>query len=171
VTFGNVTTAGATNVTLDPQCAAIPQGFIVAGDAGTSCLTVTTTASYNGGVNVCIPVPPPVPTSPAVVQCDPNPTQAPCPIAGIDPRLDAGTFDPTGNPLCCGRVDSTITSAAGSNPICFTTAGLSLFAVGTAVSAMPSTPAVGAPMVVWLAIGLALLGGAAAARQGRVRKA
>jgi hypothetical protein len=137
VTFASVTTAGSTNVSADPSCSTLPSGFLVSGSGTTSCLTVSTTATYSGGIDVCIPLPSPAPASPAVVQCDPNPSSGPCPGAGMDPALEQQTTGPQNNPLCCGNVTSYVNTPPGANPICITTHGLSSFAVGASVAAVP----------------------------------
>ena len=141
VTFSTVTSEGGTNIVVDPHCPTVPSGLLTAGD----CLSavVSTTAAYAGGVSVCLPMPSPAPTgSLAVVQCDPNPGNQPCPLADIDPRLVHATADPFGSPLCCGSVIDTVTTAPGADPVCFTTSSLSLFAVGQALPAAP-VPALG----------------------------
>ncbi len=146
VTFGTVATAGATNIVVDPLCPTVPAGLLAGGSpAGCVSAVVSTTAAYTGGVSVCIPMPSPAPTAPIVVQCDPNPGNQSCPLTGTDPRLVQAVTDPLGNPLCCGSVTDTVTTALGADPVCFTTTSLSLFAVGQAAAtpAAPNVPALG----------------------------
>jgi hypothetical protein len=151
-----VASAGATNIVLDPLCPTVPGGLLLTGN-GAGCLSavVSTTTTYVGGVSVCIPMPSPAPTSPVVVQCDPNPASQPCPSAGIDPRLVQATTDPLGNSLCCGQVNNTITTAPGADPVCFTTSSLSLFAVGQAV---PTTPVPALGRTGWFGLGVVWMG-------------
>jgi hypothetical protein len=167
VTFGSVTNAGATNVTIDQTCPTLPDGFIVGTNSGTSCLTISTTATYSSssGINVCIPAPSQTPGSAAtVVQCDPAPSPGSCPAAGMDPALTMQGTDPQGNAVCCGDVSSYVTTPPGADPICLTTHGLSLFG---AVSHASSTavPAFGRTPLAFLALAL----GATAFAVGRRR--
>jgi hypothetical protein len=155
VKFSTISGAGATNITLDSQCPTMPAGFLVTSNGASTCLTVSTNASYAGGVNVCVPLPTPAPASPVVIQCDPNPTHASCPVAGMDIRQNLARSDPYGQPLCCGYI-TTFTTPPGSDPICFNTQGLSIDAVGSAVPA--GVPALGRYLL-WLA-GLLAAGGA-----------
>jgi hypothetical protein len=146
VTFNTVSSAGGTNIVLDTRCPTLPSGLLQqSNEAGCISAVVSTTAAYAGGVSVCIPMPSPAPFGPvAVVQCDPNPGNQPCPLAGIDSRLTQASTDPFGNPLCCGSVSDTVTTSPGTDPICFTTSSLSLFAVGQSVPAAPApVPALG----------------------------
>jgi len=161
VTFGTVATAGGTNIVIDPLCPTVPVGLLASGsNAGCVSAVVSTTAAYAGGVSVCIPMPSPAPTAPIVVQCDPNPGNRPCPIGGIDPRLAQAATDPMGNPLCCGFVTNTVTTAPGADPVCFTTTSLSLFAIGQAATTptAPSVPALGLNGSVVAGLALLLVG-------------
>ena len=146
ITFSTVASAGGTNIVMDTRCPTLPSGLLQQ-SSGAGCISavVSTTATYAGGVSVCVPMPSPAPSGPvAVVQCDPNPGSQPCPLAGIDSRLTQASTDPLGNPLCCGSVSDTVTTSPGADPICFTTSSLSLFAVGQAVPAAPApVPALG----------------------------
>jgi hypothetical protein len=154
VKFGNVTQAGTTGFQLVDQCPWAPNGYF-----GTSgrCLVVSTTATYSGGVTVCIPSTSPPPASHTLIQCDPDPGFAPCPVAGQDSRLTTQTSDAYGAPLCCGDVGGT---ATWNDPICVTTQGLSTFAVGPAAP-QSSVPALSDKrpllLVALLVTGLALL--------------
>jgi hypothetical protein len=168
VTFGSITGPGATNVTIDQTCPTLPNGFIVGTLSGTSCLTISTTATYSstGGINVCIPAPPQTPGSVAtVVQCDPAPSPGSCPSAGMDPLLTTPQTDPQGYPVCCGDVSSYVTTAPGADPVCLTTHGLSMFGAVTKRASTAAVPALGQAPLALLAFALAVAAFFAVARR------
>jgi hypothetical protein len=134
VTFSSVTAPGVTSIALDPQCTSLPTGLVAVGGSCLS-LDVSTTAAYSGSVTVCIPQT--TPSATGVWQCDANPSNLACPLAGTDPRVSLAELN-HGLRWCCGSVTGTAT--IGSNSICVTTQGLSLFgAVSQPSSPVPAT--------------------------------
>jgi hypothetical protein len=105
VTFGQVTSSGTLAFAYDTSCTARPwfPNFVV--ESTTSCLEVSTSASFdsNTGVQVCIPLPASPPTSLAIEQCDPVGASPTCPQPGADPRVNVGPLpSPSGDQYCCG---------------------------------------------------------------------
>jgi hypothetical protein len=142
VQFGQVTTAGATQMTLTSMSFA--SGSSLSAASGSTALSVSTTASFSGGATVCVPTagsnPPPT-----VYQCD----RGSCP--GSDPRLTTAVADAQGDAYCCGNVSAGV---AAANPMCVSTQGLSpAHSVFVVQQNTVSTPALGS-YVGWL---LALL--------------
>jgi hypothetical protein len=133
--FSRVSQGGTTTLDQDPSCQLLPPGVLA---SGASCLSVTTSATYSGGVRVCVPLPSGGSSQVnELIQCDPNPSGGACPAPGLDPRLTTATVGVHGNPKCCGNI---LGSAPVTDPLCATTQGLSVFAAGKAAVVATSVP-------------------------------
>ncbi len=158
VTFDAVSQPGHTTLDMDTPCRNVPAGLLASSPDSSSCLAITTTATYGSGVDVCIPLPAQHQDQVnALFQCDPNPANLPCPIAGIDQRLVTAHQDHDGRSWCCGDVRG---PGPITDPMCVTTTGLSTFALGKALPA-GGTGGVAVPALgrkeLWLAGLLALV--------------